>query len=50
MTPIHHHFELLGWSEPKIVYTFWAFSLVMAVIGVMGLVCYRIRVVFNEER
>lgn len=36
MTPIHHHFELLGWSEPKIVYTFWAFSLVMAVIGVMG--------------
>jgi len=37
MTPIHHHFELLGWSERKVVYVFWCFSFVMAVIGVISL-------------
>ena len=24
MSPIHHHFELGGWSERKVVYVFWA--------------------------
>ena len=24
MSPIHHHFELGGWSETRVVYTFWA--------------------------
>lgn len=28
MSPIHHHFELLGWSETKIVKTFWAVSFI----------------------
>ena len=37
MAPIHHHFELLGWSERKVVYVFWCFSFVMAVIGVISL-------------
>ncbi len=34
-TPIHHHFEAKGWSEPKIVMRFWIISGVMAVIGVI---------------
>ena len=35
MTPIHHHFEKKGWSEPKVVFVFWAFAFVMAVIGLV---------------
>ena len=34
MSPIHHHFELGGWSEQKVVYVFWAVSLVMALLGI----------------
>ncbi|CAJ1314280.1 phospho-N-acetylmuramoyl-pentapeptide-transferase [Paenibacillus sp. PK4536] len=34
MAPIHHHFELSGWSEWRVVTTFWAVSLVLAVIGI----------------
>lgn len=33
MSPIHHHFELLGWSENKVVLTFWAFTLVTGIFG-----------------
>lgn len=34
MTPLHHHFELSGWSETQIVQRFWLISLVAAIIGV----------------
>ena len=34
MSPIHHHFELGGWSERKVVYVFWAVSLVTALLGI----------------
>ncbi|HJE19157.1 phospho-N-acetylmuramoyl-pentapeptide-transferase [Aliicoccus persicus] len=34
MTPIHHHFELVGWSEWKIVIVFWSVGLVFGAIGV----------------
>ena len=34
--PIHHHFQLLGWSEVKIVLVFAAISLVFCVIGLLG--------------
>ena len=34
MSPIHHHFELGGWSERKVVYVFWSVSLVMALLGI----------------
>lgn len=37
MTPIHLHFELLGWSETQIVQRFWLIGLLAAMIGV-GLV------------
>ncbi|MFL2104354.1 phospho-N-acetylmuramoyl-pentapeptide-transferase [Desemzia sp. FAM 23991] len=32
MAPIHHHFEMSGWSEWKIVLTFWSVGLVMALL------------------
>ena len=35
MSPIHHHFELGGWSERKVVHVFWAVSLVMAFLGIV---------------
>ena len=33
MSPIHHHFELSGWSEWRVVVTFWAAGLILAGIG-----------------
>jgi phospho-N-acetylmuramoyl-pentapeptide-transferase len=33
--PIHHHFQEMGWSEPKIVMRFWLISAVCAVLGVI---------------
>lgn len=34
MAPLHHHFELLGWSETQVVQRFWLISLLCAMIGV----------------
>jgi phospho-N-acetylmuramoyl-pentapeptide-transferase len=34
MTPLHHHFELTGWSETQIVQRFWLISLLAAMLGV----------------
>ncbi len=34
MAPLHHHFELVGWSETQIVQRFWLISLLSAMIGV----------------
>ena len=34
MSPIHHHFELLGWSETQIVQRFWLVSLMAAMSGI----------------
>lgn len=36
MSPIHHHFELSGWSEWKVVIVFWSVGLVAAVIAVLA--------------
>ena len=33
MAPIHHHFELCGWRETKVVSVFWGISLILCVIG-----------------
>lgn len=35
MSPLHHHFELLGWSEWKVVTSFWFVGIICAVIGVI---------------
>jgi phospho-N-acetylmuramoyl-pentapeptide-transferase len=34
MAPLHHHFELSGWSETQVVQRFWLISLLFAMIGV----------------
>ena len=34
MTPIHHHFELIGWSEWKIAIVFWSVGLLFGLIGI----------------
>jgi phospho-N-acetylmuramoyl-pentapeptide-transferase len=33
MAPLHHHFELLGWSETQVVQRFWLVSLLFAMLG-----------------
>lgn len=37
MAPIHHHFELLGWHENKVVIRFWILSVVFAIAGLSTL-------------
>lgn len=37
MAPIHHHFEKLGWQEPKIVVRFWIISVMLALVGLASL-------------
>ena len=37
MAPIHHHFELKGWPEPKVVVRFWIMALIMVLIGLATL-------------
>jgi phospho-N-acetylmuramoyl-pentapeptide-transferase len=34
MAPLHHHFELIGWSETQIVQRFWLISLVFTMLGI----------------
>lgn len=41
MSPIHHHFELAGWSEIKVVKTFWLMGIVLAVAAVAVLLISR---------
>jgi len=37
MAPLHHHFELKGWAEPKVIVRFWIVSFVLAMIGLSTL-------------
>lgn len=37
MAPIHHHFEMLGWKEPKIIVRFWIASILFALLGLSTL-------------
>lgn len=37
MAPIHHHFELKGWSEPKVVIRFWIIAIMMALLSLSTL-------------
>ena len=34
MTPLHHHMELIGWSEPQVVLRLWLFAIAGAMVGV----------------
>jgi phospho-N-acetylmuramoyl-pentapeptide-transferase len=37
MAPIHHHFELQGWAEPKVIVRFWIISIIFALMAVSTL-------------
>ena len=37
MAPIHHHFELKGWAEPKVIVRFWIISLLLVLFGLATL-------------
>lgn len=37
MAPLHHHYELKGWPEPKIIVRFWIVTLVLVLIGLATL-------------
>jgi phospho-N-acetylmuramoyl-pentapeptide-transferase len=37
MAPIHHHFELKGWAEPKIIVRFWILSVMLALVALMSI-------------
>ncbi len=37
MAPLHHHFELKGWPEPKIIVRFWIITVVLVLIGLATL-------------
>ena len=37
MAPLHHHFELIGWHETKVVTRFWIVALILMLIGLSTL-------------
>lgn len=37
MAPLHHHFELAGWSEPKVIVRFWILAMVFALLSLATL-------------
>jgi phospho-N-acetylmuramoyl-pentapeptide-transferase len=37
MAPIHHHFELKGWPEPKVIVRFWIITVILVLIGLATL-------------
>lgn len=37
MAPIHHHFELKGWPEPKVIVRFWIITVILVLIGLSTL-------------
>lgn len=37
MAPLHHHFELKGWAEPKVIVRFWIITVILVLIGLATL-------------
>ena len=37
MAPIHHHYELKGWAEPKIIVRFWILSMMLALVAMLSI-------------
>jgi len=37
MAPIHHHFELKGWAEPKVIVRFWIITFILVLVGLATL-------------
>ena len=47
MAPLHHHYELKGWPEPRIIVRFWIITVVLVL---MGLASLKITVMFNVKQ
>jgi phospho-N-acetylmuramoyl-pentapeptide-transferase len=37
MAPLHHHFELKGWTEPKVIVRFWIITIILVMVGLATL-------------
>ena len=37
MAPIHHHFELLGWPEPRVIVRFWIITVILVLCGLASI-------------
>ncbi len=37
MAPLHHHFELKGWAEPKVIVRFWIITVILVLVGLATL-------------
>jgi phospho-N-acetylmuramoyl-pentapeptide-transferase len=37
MAPLHHHYELKGWAEPKVIVRFWIITVILVLIGLASL-------------
>jgi len=37
MAPLHHHFELKGWPEPRVIVRFWIITVILVLIGLASL-------------
>ena len=37
MAPLHHHFELKGWAEPKVIVRFWIVTVILVLVGLSSL-------------
>jgi phospho-N-acetylmuramoyl-pentapeptide-transferase len=37
MAPIHHHYELKGWAEPKVIVRFWIITIILVLVGLATL-------------
>ena len=37
MAPLHHHFELKGWAEPKVIVRFWIISFILGIVALSTL-------------
>ena len=37
MAPLHHHFELKGWPEPRVIVRFWIITIILVLVGLSTL-------------
>jgi len=37
MAPLHHHFELKGWPEPRVIVRFWIITVILVLFGLATL-------------
>ena len=37
MAPLHHHYELKGWAEPKVIVRFWIITVILVLVGLSSL-------------